>query len=443
VPDALLDELFRWLRIPSISSGGGDPQDLVRAAEWVCERVREAGGTAEIVETAGNPLAVGELRASDGDAPTVLIYGHYDVQSANPVDLWTTPPFEPVVRDGRVYARGASDDKGNFLPLLHVACDLARRGALPVHVRVLAEGEEEVGGHHVLDWIAADERGADVAIVFDSSMADAETPAVTLGVRGMVQLAVEVEVGRRDLHSGVYGGSVLNAVHVMNGVLAAVLPGPDGRLRDELRAGIEPPAPEERESWQALEPGDKVIAAAGGRPVHPGAGAEYYERNWGDASLDVNGIAGGDAVQARTIVPARAQAILSMRLAAGQSSDAMFAVLEGLLVGAAPAGATVTVRRLGTGDPAAFDPSDPAIGLALGALERACGRPAALVRSGGSIAALSAFAERGIPTILSGFALNGDDIHAPNESFRLESLELGRRSALELYTALARLRNSA
>jgi acetylornithine deacetylase/succinyl-diaminopimelate desuccinylase-like protein len=151
VPDSLLDELCSWLRIPSISSGDGQPADLERAAGWVCERIEEAGGTAAIVPTEGNPLAVGELRSARADAPTVLIYGHYDVQSPSPESEWLSPPFEPEVRDGRVYARGASDDKGNFLPLLHVACRLARAGELPVHVRVVVEGEEEIGGHHVLD----------------------------------------------------------------------------------------------------------------------------------------------------------------------------------------------------------------------------------------------------------------------------------------------------
>src|SRR6476619_5119157 len=187
MPDqALLDDLIDWLQIPSISTGGGDPADLERAAAWVVERVRGAGGQADVVATRGNPLAVGELRAAADDAPTVLIYGHYDVQSVGDEAAWTTPPFAPDIRDGRIYARGAADDKGNFLPLLHVACAMARDGALPVHVRVLIEGEEEVGGASVASWVRADERGADAAIVFDSGMIDADTPAITVGLRGIV-----------------------------------------------------------------------------------------------------------------------------------------------------------------------------------------------------------------------------------------------------------------
>ena len=234
----LLDDLLDWLRIPSISTGGGDPADLERAAAWVAQRVSGAGGEARVVATEGNPLAVGELRAEREDAPTVLIYGHYDVQSAGDLDAWTTPPFAPDVRDGRIYARGASDDKGNFLPLLHVACAQAAQGSLPVNVRVLVEGEEETGGDAVAQWVRADDRGADCAIVFDSGMVDERTPAITVGLRGLVMAHLQVRTAERDLHSGVYGGSALNALHALHAMLAAVVPGPDGSLRDELRAGI-------------------------------------------------------------------------------------------------------------------------------------------------------------------------------------------------------------
>src|SRR5689334_11801333 len=226
--DVLLNELLDWLRIPSISTGGGRPEDLVRAAGWVCERVIAAGGSATADSThGGNPLALGELRASGaGDAPTILIYGHYDVQSIGDRDAWQSDPFEPEIRDGRIYARGAADDKGNFLPLLHVACELAKESALPVNVRVLVEGEEEAGSEAVAKWIRADEQKADAAIVFDGGMADEKTPAITVGLRGVIACGVTVRTAERDLHSGIYGGSVLNALHVMHGLLAEVLPGP-------------------------------------------------------------------------------------------------------------------------------------------------------------------------------------------------------------------------
>ena len=437
--EALLEELTDWLRIPSISTGDGDPADIRRAAEWVVERVRAAGGEADLVETAGNPLAVGELRASSGDreAPTVLIYGHYDVQSVGDPAAWETPPFEPSERGGRLFARGASDDKGNFLPLLHVACEMARAGELPVNVRVLVEGEEEMGGEGVAEWVRADERGADAALVFDSDMADADTPAITVGLRGIVQLAITVRVADRDLHSGMYGGSVLNALHVLHAMLAQVMPGPDGRLRPELRGGLEEPAALERESWARMKPGDQVLAEVGGRPVHPGAGDEYYERNGADASLDVNMVEGGEP---RTVVPSVARAQISLRLAPRQRSDEMRPVLEKLLRSAAPEGAAVSFEWQ-VAEPSLFDVEQPAIQLAAAALERACGVAAVMQRSGGSIPVVAELAAAGIPTVVGGFALPDDAIHAPNESYRLESLRLGAAAARELYAALAELRS--
>src|SRR2546423_15666749 len=239
---ALREELVDWLRIPSIATGELDPEGLRRAAQWVVDRVRAGGGECEVVETAGNPLAVGELSAARGDAPTVLIYGHYDVQSVGDPGAWISPPFEPTLRDGRLYARGASDDKGNFLPLLHVACEMATAGELRVNLRVLVEGEEEAGGESVAEWVRSDERGADAAIVFDSDMADEHTPAITVGLRGMVMADVSVRTGERDLHSGLYGGSVLKAGHVLPRLLAPGVAGPHGPARAELRPRIQGPA---------------------------------------------------------------------------------------------------------------------------------------------------------------------------------------------------------
>jgi acetylornithine deacetylase/succinyl-diaminopimelate desuccinylase-like protein len=431
----LLDDVLDWLRIPSISTGGGDPADLERAAAFVVERVKAAGGEADVVPTAHNPLAVGELRAARPGAPTVLIYGHYDVQSVGDIEAWTTPPFEPDIRDGRIYARGASDDKGNFLPLLHVACALAADGALPVNVRVLVEGEEEAGGSSVAEWVRADDRGADCAIVFDSGMVDERTPAITVGLRGLVQFNLTVRTAERDLHSGVYGATVLNALHVLHGMLAAVMPGPEGRLRDELRVGIEPPSAQELASWAALPSGDELLAASGGRPSYPEAGAEYYMRNGADASIDVNHVHSGEP---RTVVPAVARATFSQRLAPRQDPIYIRATLERLLREAAPDGTDIEIRDH-IAYPSLFSPDTPAIALAAQALERACGAAPVFVRSGGSIPVVAELAERGMPVVVTGFALDDDAIHAPNESYRLVALELGEAASRELYQALAAL----
>jgi acetylornithine deacetylase/succinyl-diaminopimelate desuccinylase-like protein len=438
--DTLLDELCEWLRIPSISSGGGDPADLRRAAEWACERIVAAGGAGEVLSGYGNPLCVGELAATRADAPTVLIYGHYDVQSPDPRELWTSDPFEPVVRGGRLYARGASDDKGNFLPLLHVACELARAGELPVHVRVVLEGEEEVGGSNVLRYVAQDERGADCAIVFDGGMVDESRPALHIAVRGVVMARLRVRTAERDLHSGVYGAAALNASHVLMSMLAKVIPGGSGRVRDELRAGLLQPSAEEVASWQELPPGASVLADAGAHEIAPGAAAEFYARTWADTSVDVNGIESGDAVQRRTIIPCTASARLTVRVALGQDGRQIAAALERILREAVPPGAEIELD-VEAGEPAGFDAADPVLGLARDAIGRAAGARPLFVRTGGSIPILGALAERGIPTVLSGFALDADGIHGPDESYRLESLALGERAARELYAALATLRS--
>lgn len=436
MPD-LRTELDELLRIPSISTGGGDAVALRAAADWLGTRIEAAGGSAEqVIIDGGHPILVGELRARRPDAPTVLAYGHYDVQDPGPLDAWESPPFEPTERDGRIYARGAADDKGNYLPLLHVACELARAGELPVHVRFLIEGEEEIGSPSVLRWLASDERGADCAIVFDSLMIDERLPALSIGARGMIAADVRVRTAAQDLHSGLYGGVALSAAHVLTTMLAAVMPDADGRVREELRAGVEPVTDIEREAWSLLPDGREVLAAGGGRPVAPGAAEDFYARTGADASLDVNAVKLGEP---RSIVPATAWAHLSVRLAAGQRAAVIAAELERLLRAAAPAGADVEIELYGLAEPAMFDPTTPALRIAAEALQRACGTPPALVRLGGTLPLLSVLADRGIPAIVSGFVLPEDAMHAPNESYRLESLRLGELAARELYAGLGAL----
>ncbi len=430
------EELEDWLRIPSVSTGGGDAEALARACAWVLERIEAAGGTTERVSVNGsNPMAAGELRASRDGAPTVLSYGHYDVQDPGPLDAWESPPFEPTERDGRLYARGAADDKGNFLPLLHVACELASAGELPVNVRFLVEGEEEIGSDAVLRHLRDRPPEVDCAIVFDSLMADERTPAINTGARGLVQGPVEVRTGGRDLHSGLYGGAVLNATHVLMDVLREVTPGPDGRVRDELRAGVTSPGGAERESWARLPSGAEMLAEAGAAEVTGGAAEEFWERTGAEPSVDVNMLAGGEP---RTVIPSVARAQLSARLAPGQSAPEIAAELERLLRAGLPDGAELSIE-LDLAEPALFDSSDPALQLAAGAFERACGKPPAFVRLGGTLPLLAVLADQGVPTIVSGFALGADAFHAPNESYRLESLRLGELTARELYRSLADL----
>jgi acetylornithine deacetylase/succinyl-diaminopimelate desuccinylase-like protein len=438
---ALLDDLLEWLRIPSVSTGGGDPEALEQAATWAAERVREAGGTCDLVRRPGaNPIVVGELRAADDHAPTILIYGHYDVQGAEEPELWTTPAFEPDVRDGRVFARGAADDKGNFLPLLRAACDLARAGELPVHVRVVVEGDEEIGSGGVIGWLEEDDRGADAALVFDSGMADAQTPAITLGLRGIVQLSFTVRTAGRDLHSGMFGGAALNALHVVHRLLAEVAPDASGRVREELWRDVRAPSPAELESWKRLPAGDGVLRDAGARPVAPDAGEAFWVRTTGGPSLDVNEVRGGAP---RTVIPREAQATISLRLAPGQDPATMEGVLKDLLTAALPEGAEVEWAEAHSAPAALFGPEEPVIRLAADAIGRAAGVEPVLMRSGGSIPIVAALAAKGIPTVVTGFVLPDDPFHAPDESFSLRGLELGERAGRELLLALGALRAGA
>ncbi len=432
----LLDGLCEWLRIPSISTGEGTSSDLVRGAQWAADRVRAAGGDADLVVIdGGNPLVVGDLPAADPAAPTVLIYGHYDVQGIGDPAAWTTPAFEPTVRNGRLYARGAADDKGNFLPLLHVACALARDGALPVNVRVLIEGEEEIGGESVAKWVQRDEQGADAAIVFDSGMEDERTPAITVGLRGIVHTKLTVRTGARDIHQGLYGGAALNALNALHRTVAAVLPDEQGRVREELAVGVLAPAKVERASWARLTPGLQMLADAGARPVAPGAGEQFHERTGARPAVDLNHTEAGAP---RTVLPGEARAAVTLRLAPGQSAADLQPVFEGLMREAAPEGAELEFHHH-SGEPSFFDPESPALKLAGEAIARASGMDPVFIRSGGSIPVVADLATAGIPTVVTGFSLPDDAFHAPDESYRLASLELGEAASRELLGALASL----
>jgi acetylornithine deacetylase/succinyl-diaminopimelate desuccinylase-like protein len=280
--------------------------------------------------------------------------------------------------------------------------------------------------------VAADERGADCVIAFDAGMLDPDTPALTVGTRGAVFANLEVRTGERPVHSGLYGGAALNAFHALHAALAAVLPGADGRLPEELRAGIELPTPDELATWDVLPDGARVLAEAGARPADATAAAEFHTRTMADAALDVHRIHGGEP---RTIVPPTASCDLSVRLAPGQDPQEIAGALEALLRAALPEGAELGLSTT-LASPSLFDPNSVPLRIARSALARACGRDPALLRSGGTLPILASFADRGIPAIVSGFGLPEDNFHAPDESFTLAGLELGRRAARALYEDL-------
>ena len=435
-----MEELSELLRIPSISADPERKDDVRRAAEWVAESVRRMGGEAELVETETFPLVVGEVRASGGgDAPTVLCYGHFDVQPAGAADEWETDPFEPEVRDGWLYARGVADDKGQLWALLKATEELAAAGDLPVNVRFVCDGEEETGGQQVVDFIASDERGADVAVIFDSAMLRPGAPVFHVATRGMIYFHVRVRTGERDLHSGMFGGAALSSTEALMQTLRGVLPGDDGLAPEPLRAGVAPPSDEEARAWQELDSGSEVLEESGARPADARAADEFYMRTWAEPAVTVNGLVGGEPHLQKTVLPVFAEANVSIRLAPGQDPDEIAPVFERLLREAAPEGTDVEVERWASAAPGLIQSDTPAIRLAQDAFERIVGARPLLVRVGGSLPIVPALAEKGIPTVITGFDLPEGNIHSPNERLRVDHIPLAVEAGKELFRAFAEL----
>ncbi|HWD69619.1 MAG TPA: M20/M25/M40 family metallo-hydrolase [Solirubrobacteraceae bacterium] len=434
------DELAQFLRIPSISADPQHAGDVIRAGEWVRELIRGAGGSCEVVDWHGQPLAVGEIPASTGaeSAPTVLCYGHFDVQPADPLELWDSPAFEPEIRDDRLYGRGVADDKGQLYMLLAGARALAQAGTLPVNVRFACDGEEETGGHSIVEFLEADERGADAAIIFDSGMIREDGPAFNIATRGLVYFHVELSTGRNDLHSGMYGGAALNAAHALVRTLGPLL-ATDGRLADPLRQGIIAASAQELEDWKQLPAGASELAEQGARPADARAAEEFYLRTTAEPTLEINGIESGSPHLEKTVLPVRAVANVSLRLAPGQDPDTIAAAFEQLIHASAPEGAELTVKRWSSARPGIVPPDARAIQLGQDAFEAVLGVRPALVRSGGTLPVVAALADQGIPTIISGFSLPDAQIHAPNENMPARYIPLGTETAKALFEGLGSL----
>jgi len=431
--ETLVAELADLIAIPSVSADPVHADDIRRAADWVAERIRAAGGEAEIQERGGRPLVVGRVVASTGaGSPTVLAYAHLDVQPPDPLDLWESDPWALVERNGSLVARGVADDKAHLYMILEATRLLAAAGELPVNVRFAIDAEEEVGGRSVIDWVDDDAHPGDVALVLDGGYATETLPSFCTALRGMCYFHVTVRTGERDLHSGVYGGAALTATHALMQMLAAVLPGPDGRLPDPLRAGIVPPTEEELAGWSVLPPGAEELASDGARPNDAGAAHEFRLRTTAEPSVTVNGIESGSPRLQKTVLPAEAVANVSMRLAPGQTTAAMAPVFERLLREAAPEGATVDVELWSTGEPGYVDPEAPAIVLAQDAFEHVLGVRPVLVRSGGSIPVVASLVARGVPAIVTGFARPTAQMHSPNEHIPVAALREGLETTVEV-----------
>ena len=442
-PDALRDSLAELVAIPSVSADTAHAADVEAAAAWVAARIRDGGGSAEVVPWGvGRPLVIGEVRASNGadKAPSILCYAHFDVQPPDPLELWESPPFELTARDGRLYARGVADDKINLLVLVEAASQLAAAGELPVNVRIAFDGEEEVGGDSIVQWVEQDNGPADAALILDGSMIRRGLPAFAIAVRGMLYFHLRVRTGTTDMHSGMFGSAALNASHALMAALSAVQPGPDGLLPESLRAGGTPANAEEREAWAQLPPGGEQLAQYGAVPIAPGAADEFYERTFAGTSLDVNGFASGSPDLVKTVLPVEARANVSIRLAPGQDPDVIRPEFERLLREALPEGAELEIELKNSARPAITSTDALAIQLTSDAFEHVVGGRPLLVRTGGTLPIYASLVARGLPTLATGFGIESEcNVHAPNENVPDDAIAVGVETMRETFRRLGEL----
>ena len=457
VQDALLEahlvatregryDTFRdLLRLPSISALPEHRADIRRTAEWLVDALTEAGlENAEVCETAGNPVAYADWLHAPG-APTVLVYGHYDVQPVDPLDLWTSPPFEPVVDDGRLLARGVADDKGHIHGHVMAAeAILATRGAFPLNVKYLFEGEEEISSPSLAAWMEANRErlAADLVIISDTGFFEGNLPAITIGLRGMMYAEIDVNGPPTDVHSGGYGGVIENPANALAQIIAA-LKGPDGRIRipgfyDDVR----PLTDAERASIDELPFDEEAFRQRTRVPALVGeVGFSVLERKGARPTLDVNGMWGGFVGEgAKTIIPAHAHAKISCRLVAEQDPNRIFELFRDYVAEVAPPGVRVSVRLLGTGLPSVTPQDHPATRAAARAIEATFGRAPLYLREGGSIPITASFETiLGLPVVCVGFSQPDEHAHAPNEWLDLDNYETGIRMFARLWDELATL----
>ena len=431
-----VEELAELLRIKSLT---GNRDEISRAVDWVCALLLSAGGTIERHEYEGVPLGVGTIPASvdSGSVPTILIYGHVDVQPPGRLEAWSHDPFEPQLRDGYLYARGAADDKGPFYALLSAGVALAQEQSLPVNVRVLCDTEEESGGRTAVRYIRDDPSKHDACVIFDTGMHAPGEPVIVTATRGIASMHVRTIVRESDVHSGTYGGVAVNAANALVAGLHALS---DSELPAALRSGVRPPSREELSSWSLID-AQSFLAAAG--VAFDGDTVSALGRLWAEPAVDIHGLSAGITESELNIVPAAAEAVLSVRVAPGQDVDAIGETAEALLRAAIPERVEVEITHGSRTPPAGpFDPSSLPLALARKALTRAFGRPPVLARTGGSLPILAALSQRGVPTILSGLSLPDSRIHGPNERLQLEQLTLGIDAARELFIELGGLRGN-
>lgn len=437
-----LDELFDFLRIPSVSADSAYQPDMQRCAEFVQNSMTAAGLTAEIIPTAGHPIVYGE-RIEDPSLPTVLVYGHYDVQPPDPLDLWTTPPFEPQIRDGKIFARGATDDKGQlFTHLKSLQAWTQTAGRLPVNVKFLVEGEEEVGSDNLDRFLDENKERlkADVAVISDTSQYGNGIPAITYGLRGIIAAEVRLTGPCKDLHSGIYGGSIANPANAIARMVGSLVDD-NGQVQipgfyDDVIALSK----KEKQQFADLPFSEKgFLSETGSAALFGEAGFSTLERRWARPTCDINGIYGGYSGEGpKTIVPSKAAAKITCRLVPGQDPEKIMASLKTWLEERCPSGIQFEFQDFHGCAAFGFDPTSPWISAASEAVEIAFGQPPVFIREGGSIPVVSSFQQiLGIDTLLLGWGRNTDNLHSPDEHFYVQDFHNGILASAHLWPKLA------
>ena len=428
----LLDELKEFLRIPSVSTLLEHAGDIQRAARFVAESLKAAGlEHVEIIPTARHPLVYADWLHAPGK-PTVLCYGHYDVQPPDPLEEWISPPFDPTLRDGNLFARGSADDKGQmYMHIKAVEALRAVSGTLPVNLKFLIEGEEEVGGESIAKYVAENpaKLKADVALVSDTELFAEGLPTLCVGLRGLVYTEIEARGPARDLHSGMYGGAAPNAVFGLIELLSKMKDSNGVIQIPGIYEDVEPPDPAEKHSWTTLPFDEKEFLKneVGSTRLTGEPGYSVLERVWARPTLEVHGIAGGfTAAGAKTVIPARATAKVSIRLVPKQDPEKVIAAYKKFVRENTPAGVVTEVRVLSAGPAIIVNPDHHAIHVAAQSFRDILGKETVFIRSGGSIPIVGDFATRlGIPTILMGFGLPDDGLHSPNEKYKVANYYAG------------------
>ena len=441
-----LEELKDYIRIPSISTDPDYKHEVLRAGDFLVGKMREAGLQAERIDTAGHPLVYGEWLGAPGK-PTVLFYGHYDVQPVDPIELWRNPPFEPTVEGDKLVARGATDDKGqSYAHLKAVAAMLAERGSLPVNVKLLVEGEEEAGGQAIDEYVRKDggrRLAADCVVISDSSLFAPGQPSLIYGLKGLCYMEIKVTGPNRDLHSGTFGGAVWNPLNALCHIVDRLRDAETGKiLIPGFYDDVRPLEAWEREEFAKLPWDEAAYRSELGVPELFGEeGYTTRERTWARPTCDVNGIFGGYMGKgAKTVLPSWGGAKVSMRLVPDQDPKKIANLFTEYVHSVAPEGVTVEVTSLHGADPVVVEVKGPIVDAALDAMEEIWGARPVRIREGGSIPIVSTFAQvLQCPVLLLGFGLNDDGLHSPNEKFNISHFYNGIRSVARLLDRLSSL----